>query len=507
MGDVAKVINYLQANESEAGRWLREVEKVQGISDEARTALGMLAGALAGFDEKSSPWDVLAKLLLDRTRIAARIAVSETVADRTRGIAIWQLMNFLRIQPAGKGLPIVRVMDRVRRLLRLGDDRDLRQLPACAQGIDAIRLMTIHGAKGLEFPVVHLPGMNAGTIPRTGAPPQCPPPDGMVEGGGINAFATFQAGQAEEQECLFYVAMSRARDRLFFYAPTKNAKGHNRQTSPFLARLAQTINHETITPRRKLPDPPEDKNIEVAFDGGLGFKLEQLSLFEGCPRRFFYTHVLQIGGRRKVTAFMQMHDAVRSVFEGVIDGSASIENPEELTQRVSDAFATQGLADHGYANEYKGFALPMLRYFASVRRNHTPQEITALSLKFEDEEIIVLPDDVLLRPDGKRTFRRVKTGHEGSDDAESVDAAALILAAQQAFPDAVVELIYLSDEKTAPVSMTAKKLENRKEKLSQFLKEIRAGQFPADQSSRTCPNCPAFFICGPTPEGVLQKKR
>ncbi|MCC6695148.1 MAG: PD-(D/E)XK nuclease family protein, partial [Candidatus Hydrogenedentes bacterium] len=167
---------------------------------------------------------------------------------------------------------------------------------------------------------------------------------------------------------------------------------------------------------------------------------------------------------------------------------------------------THGLADHGYAKEYKDFALPMVRYFASVRRNHTPQPIAALSLKFESEEIIVLPDDVLLRPDGKRTFRRVKTGHERSDDAESVDAAALILAAQQAFPDAIVELIYLSDEKAAVVSMTAKKLEYRREKLNQFLKEIRLGQFPANPSSRTCPNCPAFFICGTTPDGKLQRK-
>jgi hypothetical protein len=266
------------------------------------------------------------------------------------------------------------------------------------------------------------------------------------------------------------------------------------------------LDQQKISPSRKLPGTPEDTNIEVAFDGGLGFKGEQLSLFEGCPRRFFYTHILQIGGRRRATAFMQMHEAVRTVFKGVIDGSAPIENPEELTRRVSDAFVTHGLADHGYANEYKAFALPMLRYFASVRENHTPQPIAALSLKFENEQIIVLPDDVLLKPDGKRTFRRVKTGHERADDAESVDAAALILAAQQAFPDAIVELIYLSDAKIAPLSMTAKKLENRKQKLNQFLKEIRLGQFPAKLSARTCPNCPAFFICGPTPHGILQRK-
>ncbi len=101
---------------------------IPGVSDAGRQALARLAVALDGFDQTASPWTVLATLLLDRTRIAARLGASADLADRTRGIAIWQFMNFLRVQPAGRGLPITRLLDRVRRLVRLGDDRDLRQL-------------------------------------------------------------------------------------------------------------------------------------------------------------------------------------------------------------------------------------------------------------------------------------------------------------------------------------------------------------------------------------------
>jgi len=217
-------------------------------------------------------------------------------------------------------------------------------------------------------------------------------------------------------------------------------------------------------------------------------------------------HILQIGGRRKATAFMQMHEAVRTVFKDVIDGNANIKNAEELNRRISDAFAAHGLADHGYVNEYKAFAVPMLRYFAALRENHTPEPPMALSLTFDDEQIIVRPDDVLIKADGRRTFRRVKTGHQRSGDGEDVDAAALMMAAHQAFPDATVELIYLSDQKAQPLTMSATKLQNRREKLREFLKSIRAGHFPANPSPRVCPNCPAFFICGPTPSGVLQRK-
>ena len=434
IADVAKVIDHFRTNEVQPGKWLANADIIVGLSPQARASLQKLATALDGFEETALPWEVLARFLLDRTQIAGRIARSDSVKDRTCAMAIWQLMNFLRAQPPTQGLPIVRVMDRVRRLLRLGDDRELRQLPLAAQGLDAVRLMTIHGSKGLEFSVVHLPGLNSGTIPRTGQTPSCPPPDGLVEGGEGSALDLYHAGQTEEQECLFYVAMSRAKDRLFGYAPTKKANGHKWALSSFIARLSATISQRNGVPTRALPAPPEDANIELLIEGGLSFRGEQITLYESCPRRFFYTHILQIGGRRTATPFMQMHEAVRTVFKAVIDGTAHIGNPEELNRRVTDAFVAHGLADHGYVNDYKAFALPMLRYFAAIRDGYTPEAPTALSLVFGSERIIVRPDDVLLKPDGKRTFRKVRTRQQRSTDGEDVEAAALMMAAKTIFP-------------------------------------------------------------------------
>ncbi|NKN09564.1 UvrD-helicase domain-containing protein [Rhizobium laguerreae] len=502
--DVSAVFEHLRATDPAPASWLQHVESIPDVSVAGRQALGKLSAALAGFDAAASPWTILGKLLLDRTPIAARLGTSPDLGDRTRGIAIWQFLNFVRAQPSGRGLPITRLLDRVRRLVRLGDDRDLRQLPAAAQHLDGVRLMTIHGAKGLEFEGVHIIGLNSDTIPRTPPAPACPAPPGMITGSEGSVLEAFRAGQAEEQECLFYVALSRARDRLFLYAPTEKSNGNNRPLSPFLDRLG-TLTRSSIVPSRPLPVAGEARPVELVIDGRLRFSGPQIALYESCPRRFLYTHVLQVGGRRTATAFMQLHEAVRIVVGAVIASGLSI-SEQDMQDRAEAAFASQGLSDHGYRTEFLDLAMAMLRFFLSSRAGAVATVPAAVSIIIDGEEIFVQPDEVLMRPDGVRAVRRVGTGHLRSTESKDVGAAALILAVKQAFPGAVAELVHLSDGEARALSLSNRELTGRREKLAKFLGDIRAGRFPADVSPFTCPNCPAFFICGPTPEGPLKKK-
>jgi DNA helicase-2/ATP-dependent DNA helicase PcrA len=66
---------------------------------------------------------------------------------------------------------------------------------------DYVVISTVHSAKGLEWPVVHLPQLVDGAVPSDMA-------------------LTSPAGLEEEQR-LFYVAVTRARDRLYLYAPLR----------------------------------------------------------------------------------------------------------------------------------------------------------------------------------------------------------------------------------------------------------------------------------------------
>ena len=504
LSDVAAVLDHLRNTDTPPAAWLSDPAAIPGVSAAGVISLRALATVLDGFAHDAKPWMSLATILLDRTRIAADLAASDDIGLRTRGIAIWQFLNFVRTQPADRGLPIQRLMDRIRRLLRLSDERDLRQLPAAAQGIDAVRLMTMHGAKGLEFSVVHIPGMNADSMPGSPLAKNCPPPIGMINGASGSALQIHHTEHVQEQECLFYVALSRARDRLFLYAPTQKKGGAARKLSPFLDRLGASVHRSHIRPARVLPPAPGSADIEMVVAGHLSFAGSQLALFESCPRRFFYSHILQVGGRRTATAFMQMHEAVRTVFRSVVDSDEPV-GEAELPQRVDGALAEHGLTEHGHVDSFREIALVMVRYFLQSRDAHTPEPPTALTLTFGDELVIVRPDDVLVRPDGRRTLRRIQTGHKRSKDDEDVGAAAFILAAREAFPDAVVELIHLSDERTTTLDLGARVLQNRRQKLAEHLAEIRAGRFPALPASRRCPNCPAFFVCGSTPVGPLAR--
>lgn len=497
--DAVRVFEHLRGTNAEPGAW--RLGAPAEVTAAGQAALSALNAALAEFDTTSQPWTVLATLLLDRTRRAARIAASAKVSEQAEGIALWQFMNFVRVQPNGQGLPIQRLADRVRRLLRLRDDRDLRQLPAAAQGIDAVRLMTIHGSKGLEFQAVHIAGVNKDSIPGSLRTLKCPPPAGMVAGGEGSADDVARAAHNEEQECLFYVAMSRARNRLAFYGATATANGRARSMSPFLDRIG-TVNRRSVTPTTVMPPAPDDRLIPVVFSGRPRFTSDAVALYESCARRFLYTHLLQVGGRRRMSSFMQMHEAIREVYRAVVQqGSSSI---GELDELLSKAFVAHGLQEHGYVDDYRAMAETMLRYFLESRAGASLEPPTALRIVFDDHEVEVSPDEILVR-DGVRTLRRVRTGHAPSEDGKDVGAAAFVLAARAAFPEARVELVYLADAESKPLTLSPKELSNRQSKLGDIFRSIREGEFKSKVSDAICPNCPAFFVCGAVPPGTLSK--
>ncbi|MFN5997320.1 MAG: UvrD-helicase domain-containing protein [Paracoccaceae bacterium] len=507
LGDIGAVLEFLRDQEREPLSWLAARETLS-ISPEGRLALDGLAAVLEGFDADSHPWQTLAVIILDRTRIAARIGEATEVAERSQGIAIWQLMNFLRVQPRAPGHAVPRLLDRIRRLVAIGDDRDLRQLPTAAQGLDAVRLMTIHGAKGLEFDCVHLPGLNQDTLPSPAKAPPCLPPEGVIAGMTGDVKDALRAGDADERECLFYVATSRARDRLVLYAATQKLDGKNRPLSNFLERLGPGVVRSMPELVHALPPAPESAPIPLEIVGSVRLRDSQIAMLDKdkCGRRFFYTHVLGIGGRRTETAYMRMHEAARSVVRAIVRDGLDASDDVRLAAAVGLACDDHGLEAENGLDELRAAAVTLVSAFVRMRRSHTPRSPETLILRFAGDEVHYGADDLLADAKGNLIHRRIRTGVYRKSDTEDLSVAAALLAIAENTPGASAEVVHLTDGGVSPLSMTPLVLGRRREALQVAIRRVRAGDFPTDPTQRVCPRCPAFFVCGPVPPGTLRKE-
>ena len=115
--------------------------------------------------------------------------------------------------------------------LTLGQEGDVTRSSGYGYTAGAVRLMTLHGAKGLEFPVVFLCGLQKGQLPLESPQHPC---------------------DLEEERRLFYVGMTRARDQLILLTGP--------EPSPFLEDVPPDGAERGVTNERK---PYEGKQMSL----------------------------------------------------------------------------------------------------------------------------------------------------------------------------------------------------------------------------------------------------
>lgn len=506
--DVTQIIETLRENNATALDWAQAHTKLPSIEADSKAALTRIANLFAGLSPKSSPWMILVRWVIDDLGMAKSLYLARDSRSRIQGLALWQFLNFCRRQPPGAGFPSVRLLDRIRRLILLSEDRGLRQMPDAADGIDAVRLMTIHGSKGLEFDTVHLPGMVTSSLPRNNIPPRCVPPDGLIHGSqGLSGLEAVKAGHEEEEECLFFVALSRARNRLFLYASSVQSDGKKRNQSRFIPAIQNLLDHLPSSPQRSRP-PASTSKIHIIWEEKPVWTDSQINLFERCPRRFLYTHVFKLGGRRAETAFMKMHNVVSDLFNW-LKTTHETTNPSdsEVSARFEEIWQAKGAVKHGYADDYRRIGRRLVDYLLKTRSNGVLTSTTSILLGWEEGDILVKPDSVAKSQGGQMVVRRVKTGKPRSDAFDAIEYTILHLAAIQTYGEsAQVEVTFLTSETTEPMAISARKLETRRQKLQKIVQSVRLGDFPLKEEARVCPRCPSFFICGDLPSGTYTEK-
>lgn len=111
------------------------------------------------------------------------------------------------------------------------DEGDLQE-KLVQENTDAVKLMTVHASKGLEFPSVFVIGMNQ------------------------NVFPSKRTVDMEEERRLFYVAITRAKDRLYLTRPEQREAYPGGRMA--LQAESQFIQESGITQAKRMPKPHEE---------------------------------------------------------------------------------------------------------------------------------------------------------------------------------------------------------------------------------------------------------
>ena len=227
---VAKLQEYARANGTSLFMTLTQlhlIDSIKGKTKEKLEEFGILIFTLVSEMEDKTVLDIL-ESILDRTGYLAQLEESTDPQDQARAENIGELLSvakdFQDTNPSGT------VEDFLEQVALVND------VDSFEQEESKVTLMTLHAAKGLEFPIVFLGGLEEGLFPhsRTLMNPE----------------------EIEEERRLAYVGITRAEKELYISnATTRTVFG---RTSSYLpSRFIDEIPEELVDglrAKRKVPD-------------------------------------------------------------------------------------------------------------------------------------------------------------------------------------------------------------------------------------------------------------
>ena len=347
-----------------------------------------------------------------------------------------------------------------------------------SEGENAVRLMTVHGAKGLEFPHVFILRANSNSFPASyketlvAFPRELRDPDSLTQ-------ADDKTMHAQEERRLFYVAMTRARDSLRIYA--REGGGKNDKTPPGYVRelcckpdlaawfrpipasgAQATLDMQAATSPLYPAQSQTTLWLEMPVLDGLHTRLSASAVdtYERCGLRFKLDRDWRLAA--KPAAAMQygaaIHRVLKTYFDSVRAGRPKTD--EELIdlfrQDLADAKIQELYQQELY--ETQGMA-QLLEFLASARAIPATQVLhTEESFEIRIGETLVVGriDRIDRRPDGSVAIIDYKTGkgRDQEDADQSLQLSLYAIAAHEKWQYQVGALMFHNMEQNVPVITT-----------------------------------------------------
>ncbi|UCF78014.1 MAG: ATP-dependent helicase [Candidatus Eiseniibacteriota bacterium] len=393
-------------------------------------------------------------------------------------------------------------------LTEAGDD------PAVSEAdldIDAVNVLTIHKAKGLEFRVVFMVSLVSQRFPVPHRREPIELPESLVKdilpGGDFHI---------QEERRLFYVGMTRAKEELFLtsahdYGGARPKKVSHfvmealdlpkTSPSPFKSSALETIERSAGHPEEKLaplmrPIPPEET---------LTLSYLQIDDYETCPLKYKYVHILRVPIMRHhaVVYGSALHRAVQEYLRRKCEDRQM--TVEELLAVFKASWVSEGFLTREHEEQrFEEGKTALMRFFEEESKNEVvPAYVEKEFCFFVGKNRIIGRWDRVDESEGEVRIIDFKSSDvRAQKDAdrktkESLQLQIYALAYERTFGrlPAFVELRFLGTGLSGRHAVAEKDLEKALQRISDAAGGIRSRDFAASPGYLSCQYCAYAGIC------------
>lgn len=409
-------------------------------------------------------------------------------------------------------------LDYLNYILESGEEGNLKQF--ADESTEAVKIMTVHASKGLEFRYVFVVNMVEQKFPSQKRGESIELPKALIKEilseGNIHL---------QEERRLFYVAMTRAKEGLYLsYADFYGTGVRKRKPSRFLnelglGKIIETTKSEAV---EFYKSNAETKTSQTELSLPKQFSFTQLKTFETCPYQYRFAHILQIPTKGNATFSFgkTMHLTLQKFYEEVIklnsvsqgmlfDENKAEKSKEHLVPSLSELFAIYDSSwiNEWYENkkqkeEYYEKGKKMLTQFYSTSQNVIPKYLeVGFHLKIGDYTLRGQIDRVDPQINGTVELIDYKTGKpKAEEDLDLEDKEQLLiyqLAAVESLHETptLLSFYYLDNNKKISFIGTPTELQKVKDKIVKNIESIKKSNFPPKASEFNCRHCDFKDIC------------
>jgi len=493
----------------------RAVEVSEVTRAKAETLVGHL-DPLFDLAARERTGEVLYHFLSATTGEIERLSNSSDLKDAQRVRNIAKLFEIIeRFAQVARYDRVRWFVDYLDALIEAGDNPPVGD---AAWDADAVHVLTIHQAKGLEFPIVFLVGLVTDRFPSRTRRDLIPLPDELVKD-----LAVTGDFHRQEERRLFYVGLTRAKEDIYLTSGQDYGGKRPKKPSLFVSETLD-IDASQQAPEKRSPldalqraaaaeaedesgaseDTPQ--TLFPVEDPLLRLSYRQIDDYLTCPLKYRYIHILRVPIRihHAVAYGSAIHHAIRLFNVGRMSGE---ETPIEALQ---DVFRKQWRAEGFLTPEHE--ELRLQEGLRALQAFHDFETAEGRVPALVERRFSVVDGDVRLvgifdridQIEGAGTIIDYKTSQLKTQEQadrrvrDSLQLSLYAIAYEHMFgvlPERL-ELRFLTPGiLVGSATPTEKRLDKAREKLLEAEAGIRGGSFPGEPAYRACRRCPYAGIC------------